>query len=207
MVCTARVETTVEGRVNGTVASVGDPRAVLAEVLLNLEDEVAGRGNVVLLMVVVVEILVVEGVDLKVFSSVICGLSVTVTGTVVRRTSVTDTGVTVRESSNSDVLLLTVGDAVVRPKPTVCSLVWGEPPSVPPWFWVLELWAPVEDSVEVPTLEIDPRSVPEVFVGPSAGEVMGGVEEKMDTSDCSVVGSVTLTCGVESEVSSDVEVC
>lgn len=59
-------------------------------------------------------------------------LSVTVTGVVVRKTSVT-TGVSVRESSCSDVLLLTVGGPVVRPKPTACSLVWDET-SVPSWF-------------------------------------------------------------------------
>lgn len=132
-------------------------------------------------------------------------LSVTVTGVVVRKTSVTSTGVSVRDSSTSDVLLLTVGGAVVRPKLTFCSPVWDETPSVPSWFWVLELWAPVEDSVEVPTLEPGPRSVPEVFAGPSADEVTGGVEET-DTSDWSVPGSVTLRGGVESEVSSDVKV-
>ncbi len=64
----------------------------------------------------------------------------------------------------------------------------------------------MDDSVEVPTLEPDPWSVPEMFAGPSAGEVMGGVEET-DTSDWSVLGSVTLRGGVESEVSCDVEVC
>lgn len=60
--------------------------------------------------------------------------------------------------------------------------------------------------MEVPTLDPGPWSVPEVYVGPSAGEVTGGVEET-DTSDWSVLGSVTLRGGVESEVSSDVEVC
>lgn len=71
---------------------------------------------------------------------------------------------------------------------------------------MLELRAPVEDSVEVPTLESDPWSVPETLVGPPAGEVKGGVEET-DTSDRSVLGSVTLRGGVESEVCSDVDVC
>lgn len=57
--------------------------------------------------------------------------------------------------------------------------------------------------MEVPTLE--PCSVPEMFVGPSAGDVTEGVEET-DTSNCSVLGSVALRGGVESEVSSDVDV-
>lgn len=61
-------------------------------------------------------------------------LSVTVTGVVVRKTSVTRTGASVREWSRSDVLLLTVGGAVVRPQPSLCSLVWDETPSVPPWI-------------------------------------------------------------------------
>ena len=60
----------------------------------------------------------------------------------------------------------------------------------------------MDDSVEVPTLDPDPWSVPEMFVGPPAGEVMGGVEET-DASDWSVLGSVTLGGGVELEVSSD----
>lgn len=59
--------------------------------------------------------------------------------------------------------------------------------------------------MEVPTLDPSCWSVPEVYVGPSAGEVTGGMEET-DTSDWSVLGSVTLRGGVESEVSSDVEV-
>lgn len=58
--------------------------------------------------------------------------------------------------------------------------------------------------MELPTLEPDPWSVPEMFVGTSAGEVTGGVKEK-DISDWPVLGSVTLRGGVESEVSSDVE--
>lgn len=71
---------------------------------------------------------------------------------------------------------------------------------------MLELWAAVEDSVEVPTLESEPWSDPETLVGPPAGEVKGGVEET-DTSDRSVFGSVILRGGVESEVCSDVDVC
>lgn len=51
----------------------------------------------------------------------------------------------------------------------------------------------------------DPCSVPEMSVGPSAGEVTEGVKET-DTSDWSVLSSVTLRGGVESEVSSDVAV-
>lgn len=71
---------------------------------------------------------------------------------------------------------------------------------------MLKWWDLVEtDSVEVPTLEPDPCSVPEMFVRPSVGEVTGGVKET-DTSDWSVLGSVILRGGVESEVSSDVEV-
>lgn len=64
----------------------------------------------------------------------------------------------------------------------------------------------MEDSVEVPTLEPGTWSVPEVFAGPSAGEVPEGVEET-DTSDWSVLGSVALSGGVESDVSSAVDVC
>lgn len=66
------------------------------------------------------------------------------------------TGVSVRELSRSVVLLLTVGGAVVRAKLTLSSLVCDEIFSVPSWFRVLELKAPVEDSVEDPTLECDP---------------------------------------------------
>lgn len=130
----------------------------------------------------------------------------TVTGMLVGKTSVISAVVSVRELSSPDVLLLTVGGPVVSPKPTLCSLVCDETHSVPSWFSVLELRTPVEDSVDVSTLEPDPWSVPEMFVGPPAGEVMGGVDE-MDTSDWSVLGSVTLRGGVELEVSSDVEVC
>lgn len=83
-------------------------------------------------------------------------LCVTVTAVVVRRTSVASTGVSVRELSRSVVLLLTVGGAVVRAKLTLSSLVWDEILSVPSWFRVLKLKAPVEDSVEDPTLECDP---------------------------------------------------
>lgn len=43
------------------------------------------------------------------------------------------------------------------------------------------------------------------MVGTPAGEMTGGVDET-DTSDWSVLGSVTLRCGVESEVPFDVEV-
>lgn len=59
--------------------------------------------------------------------------------------------------------------------------------------------------MEVVTLEADPCSVPEMSVGPCAGEVAVAMEVK-DTVDWSVLGSVTLRGGVESEVSSDVEV-
>lgn len=40
---------------------------------------------------------------------------------------------------------------------------------------------------------------------PCAGEVRGGGVEESDTSDWSVLGSVTLRDGVDSDVSSDVE--
>lgn len=98
----------------------------MLEVLLILEDEVAGRRGVV--------VVVVEGVALKVSSSVVCDLSVTVTTVVVRRTSVASTGVSVRELSRLVVVLLTVGGAVVSAKLTLFSLVWDEIPSVPSWF-------------------------------------------------------------------------
>lgn len=136
------MEAVVEGVVYGMVALVGDPGVELPAVLLKLEDEVAGTGGVVGVVVLVVVIVVVavvvevevEEVGWKVSSSVICDLSVTVTGVVVRKTSVTSTGVSVRESSTSDVLLRTVGGAVVRPKSTFSSLVWDETPSVLSWF-------------------------------------------------------------------------
>lgn len=98
----------------------------MLEVLLILEDEVAGRRGVV--------VVVVEGVALKVSSSVVCDLSVTVTTVVVRRMSVASTGVSVRELSRLVVVLLTVGGAVVSAKLTLFSLVWDEIPSVPSWF-------------------------------------------------------------------------
>lgn len=118
--CRARVEAVVEGAVYGMVASVGDAGEEPLEVLLKL----VGRGGVV----------VVKTVALKVSSSVICDLSVTVTGVVVRKTLVTTTGMSVRESSISDVLLLTVEGAAVRPKSMCSSLVWDENPSVLSWF-------------------------------------------------------------------------
>lgn len=127
LVCRARVEAVVEGGVYGIVAAVGDPGAELLAALLNLEDEDEGRRDVVAAAAV-------EAGALEVFSSVTCGLSVTLTGVVVRKTSVTSTGVFVREVPRSDVLLLTVGGPVVRPNPTLCSLVWDETPSVPSWF-------------------------------------------------------------------------
>lgn len=126
----ARVEAVVEGVVYGMVASVGGSGVELVAVLLNLGDEVAG-GEGVMVWVVVVVVVGVEAVALKVSSSVMCDPSVTVTGVVVRKSSVTSTGVSVRELSTPDVLLLTVGDAVVRPKLTLWSLVWDETPSVP----------------------------------------------------------------------------
>lgn len=166
-------------------------------VLLDLEVGVAGsRGGVA-----------VETVACRVSSSVISDLSVTVTGAVVSRTSVTSTGVSVIwEWSCSDVLLLTVGGAVVRPKPTLSSSVWDETPCVPSWIRVLELWVPVEDSVDVPKYEPSPWSVPEMLVGSTAGEMTGGVDET-DTSVWSAPGSVTMTDGVELEVPSDVTIC
>lgn len=165
-------------------------------VLLNLEVGVAGSGGGV----------EVETVACRVSSSVISDLSVTVTGAVVSMTSVTSTGVSVIwESSRSDVLLLTVGGAVVRPKPTLSSSVWDETPCVPSWFRVLKLWVPVEDSVDVPKYESSPWSVPEMLVGSTAGEMTGGVDET-DTSEWSALGSVTMTEGVELEVPSDVTI-
>lgn len=116
----------------GMVASVGDSGVELLDELLDHEDEIAGRAEV---MVAVVVVVVVKAEALKVSSSVICDLSVTVTGVVVRNTSVMTIGVSVRASSISDVLLLlTVEGAAVRPKPTLPSLVWDESPSVPSWF-------------------------------------------------------------------------
>lgn len=118
----------MEGAVYGMVASVGDSGVALLDELRNHEGEVAGGAEV---MVAVVVVVVVKAEALKVSSSVICDLCVTVTGVVVRNTSVTSTGVSVRASSISDVLLLTVEGAAVRPKPTLPSLVWDESPSVP----------------------------------------------------------------------------
>lgn len=124
------MEAVVEGVVYGMVASVGNTGVELLAALLNLEDEVTGRGGVVVVAVVVE----VEAVALKVSSSVICDLSVTVTGVEVRKTSVASTGVSVRGSSTSDVLLLTGGGSVVRTQPTLSSLVCDETCSVPTWF-------------------------------------------------------------------------
>ena len=68
LVCGARVEVVVESIVYEMVASVGDSAAELLMVLLNLGDEVAGEGDVVVVLVVV------KAVALKVFSFVIWGL-------------------------------------------------------------------------------------------------------------------------------------
>lgn len=124
-------------------------------------------------------------------------------GSVVRKTSVTTTGTSVEESFISEVLLLlTVEGAVVGPRLMLPSLVWDESHSVPSWFRVLELWAPVVASVDVPTLDPDPSSVPETFTGVKEG----GVEET-ETSDWLVLSSVTQRGGVESGVSCAVEEC
>lgn len=60
-------------------------------------------------------------------------LSVTVTAVVVRKTLVDIGGVTVGELCSTVVLLLIIGSAVVRVKPTVSSLVLVDIPSVPSW--------------------------------------------------------------------------
>ena len=127
------------------------------------------------------------------------------TGVVVWKTSVVS-GLSVRESSSFVALMLTVGGAVVRPKSmlVLCSVVRDEATSVPSWFCVLELWIPVEDSVEVSTLEIGPWCVPEVFVEPAGGEVTDGVWET-GRPNWLVLSSVLVRSGVESEVSFDVE--
>lgn len=143
---------------------------------------------------------------LKVSSSVIWDFSVTVAGVVVRKASVTSTDVSVTASLLSDVLLLIVDGAAVRPRPMSASLVWDNISSGPSWFCVLELRESVEDSVETPTLEPESWSVPEMLPEPPTGEVNGGVEET-NTSVRSVPGSVCLRVGVESELSSDVDVC
>lgn len=127
-VCGTRVEAVVvEGVVYGVVASSCDSEVellvvVLLLLLLNLEDVVAGRAGLVVVVVGEAK------------ASVICGLTVTGTGVVFREISVTSTAVSVRESSISDVLLPTVGGAVVRPGPTLASPVWDGSPSVPSWF-------------------------------------------------------------------------
>lgn len=64
LVCTARVEEEVEGRGWRTVASVMDSAVEPVMVLLGLEDEVGGGGDVV------AGVTVVEAVAFKVFSSV-----------------------------------------------------------------------------------------------------------------------------------------
>lgn len=72
---------------------------------------------------------------------------------------------------------------------------------------MLKLWPAVDASVEVATLDADSAgSVPEMLVGPSVAELRVGVED-INTSDWSVLSSVTLRDGVESEVPSDAEVC
>lgn len=60
--------------------------------------------------------------------------------------------------------------------------------------------------MDVLTLELDPCSVLEMFGEPSVGEMMGGVGET-DTWGLWVLGSVTLSEGVESDISSEVEKC
>lgn len=60
-VCEAGVETGVEGSAYGTGSAVEEAKIEVLEVLLNLEDEVAGRGRVV--------VAVVKAVALKVLSS------------------------------------------------------------------------------------------------------------------------------------------
>lgn len=201
-VCAARTETGVERAAYGTVGSVEEPTVGLLDEVLKVEDEVGSRGRVVLAVVAVV---VVKTVTLKVSSSVMWDLSVTVTGLVDRKASVTSTGLSVTASSVSDVLLLTVEGPAVGTKPTSSSLVLENSPSVP--SWVLELWGSVEDSVEASTPETDPWSVRELLTAPSTDEVKGGVEEEMETSAWSVLGSVSLRGGVESADSSDADVC
>lgn len=111
------------------VGSVDGLGAEVLVMLLKLEDEVSGRGEVG-----VEGVEEVEAVTPKVSSSVICDLCVTVTGVVLAMTSVCSTGVSVVESSGLDVPMLSVGGAVVRPQLTLCSPVWDETPSVPSWF-------------------------------------------------------------------------
>lgn len=113
---------------------------------------------------------------------------------------VTITGISVEELI-SDVLLLTEGDTVLKPMLTLSSRVWVESCSAPSWFWVLPLWLAVKDSVELLWLGSD-----ETLVAPSAGGVIGGVEEA-NALYCSVLGTVILRGGVEFEGSSAVEEC
>lgn len=60
--------------------------------------------------------------------------------------------------------------------------------------------------MDVLTLELDPCSVLWMFAEPSVDEMMGGVGET-DTWGVWVLCSVTLSEGVESDVSSEVEKC
>lgn len=141
-VCRSRVEAVVESVVFGVVASVLNSETEMLVVLLSPTVGVAGNGGVVVVVLVViggvVVMVVMKAVVLKVSPSVICDLSVIVTGVVETSTLVIRCGMSVRVWSTSDVLLMTVGDSVVRYR-SVFSLVWDEAPSVLSWFRMLEL--------------------------------------------------------------------
>lgn len=95
---------------------------------------------------------------------------------------------------------------MVTPWTVLSSGVWDGSLSVLSWFCVLRLWSAVEDSVKVLTSELKSRSVPETSVGPAAAvDKRGGVDER-ERSEWSVLSSMTGGGGVESDVSSDVEV-
>lgn len=101
----------MKGAVYRTEASVSDRKVELLKVLLKVEEEVTGGGRVEIEVVVVV-----KTVGVKVSSSVIWDFSVTASGVVVSKASVTSTDVSVTASRLSDVLLLTVEGAAVKPK-------------------------------------------------------------------------------------------
>lgn len=111
------MEVLVESVVKETVSGVCDAGVELLEALVNLEADVAGSGE-----------LVVEAVARNVSSSGSCDPSVTVAVVVMGKTSVAGNGISVRKSS--DVLPMTEGDVVVRPKSTPSSLVYNETLSV-----------------------------------------------------------------------------
>lgn len=93
---------------------------------------------------------------------------------------------------------------MVRSRPAVCSLVLDAAVSVASSLRVLERWIPVEDPVE--DSKGISQSVTEKFVDASVCEVTGD-ELLQAGSGRLVLVALTFRGGVDSEVSSAVELC